>query len=286
MPKVRALYQDEPNVMDLDAPVIAVDSSFIDLSLALFPWANWTGSAAAVKLHAALDLRGPVPAFINITEASYADMRWLDELPVEPGSIYVMDRGYIDFARLKRLEEAGAFFIIRERPGVRYYVAASRKVDRSTTLRSDQSVRFNGWRVPKHWPGLMRRVSIYDHEHTRRLAFWSNLWHVSAAIIAELYRSRWQIELFFRWLKHSLRIRTFYGTSANAVRLQLWASVCVYLALAITRKQLSVTTNLTTFIQVLSLHALSKVPVSELFENLNTRTTSTQHCDQLLFNNL
>jgi len=286
MPKVRALYHDEPNVVDLDVPVIAVDSSFVDLSLALFPWANWTGSAAAVKLHAALDLRGPVPAFINITPAHYADMRWLDELPVEPGAIYVMDRGYIDFARLARIDQAGAFFVIRERPDVRYYVAASRKVDRSTSLRSDQTVRFNGWDVPKHWPGLMRRVSIYDFEHVRRLGFWSNLWHVSAAMIAELFRARWQIELFFRWLKHSLRIRTFYGTSSNAVHLQLWASVCAYLAMAITRKQLGITTNLTTFVQVLSLHALSKVPINELFGKLNTSVTAHQDSNQLLFNNL
>jgi hypothetical protein len=175
MPKVRALYQDEPNALDLDAPVLAVDSSFIDLSLALCPWANWTGGTAAVKLHAALDLRGPVPAPANITEATYADMCWLDELPIEPGTIYVLDRGCIDFARLKRIEQAGAFFVIRERPDVRYYVAASRKVDRSSSLRCDQSVRFDGWDVPKHWPGLMRRVGIYDSEHSRRLAFWTNL---------------------------------------------------------------------------------------------------------------
>jgi IS4 transposase len=209
-----------------------------------------------------------------------------DELPVEPGAIYVKDRGYIDFARLARIDRAGAFFVIRERPDVRYYVAASRKVDRTTPLRSDQTVRFNGWDVPKHWPGLMRRVSIYDFEHARRLAFWSNLWHVSAAMIAELYRSRWQIELFFRWLKHSLRIRSFYGTSSNAVHLQLWASVCVYLAMAITRKQLGITTNLTTFVQVLSLHALSKMPIDELFENLNTSADLCQHPDQLMFNKL
>lgn len=286
MPKVRALYADEPNALDLDVPVIAVDSTIINLSFALCPWANWTGTKAAVKLHAALDLRGPVPAFIHVTPAGYGDVCWLDELPVEPGAFYVMDRGYIDFRRLRRLADAGAFFVVRDRPDVRYYVATSRPVDRTTNLRSDQSIRLNGTNAPKHWPGLLRRVSIYDFEHSRRLAFWSNHWDVKAAVIAELYRNRWQVELFFRWLKHGLRIRIFYGTTANAVRLQLWASICTYLAIAITRKQLGITTNLTTFVQVLSLHAISKIPINELFVDFNTSQPTTELGDQLIFNDL
>lgn len=236
MPKVRALYFDEPN---------------------------------------ALDLRGPIPAFLNVTPATYGDVCWLDELPVEPGAFYIMDRGYIDFQRLRRIDNAGAFFVIRDRCDVRYYVAESRPVDRSTNLRSDQSIRLNGTDAPKHWPGLLRRVSLYDFEHSRRLAFWTNQWNVGAGIITELYRHRWQIELFFRWLKHGLRIRSFYGTTANAVRLQLWASICTYLAMAITRKQLGITTNLTTFVQVLSLHAISKTPIEELFANLTTSRPDT-----------
>lgn len=286
MPKVRALYGDEPNALDLDVPVIAVDSTLIDLSFALCPWANWTGTDAAIKLHAALDLRGPIPAFINLTPAASGDVCWLDELPIEPGAFYIMDRGYIDFRRLRRIAEAGAFFVIRDRPDVRYYVAASRPVDRSTSLRSAQSIRLNGTDAPKHWPGLLRRVSLYDFEHSRRLAFWTNQWQVSALIIAELYRHRWQIELFFRWLKHGLRIRTFYGTTANAVRLQLWASLCTYFAMAITRKQLGITTNLTTFVQVLSLHAISKNPVAELFADSNTSALSSSSTQQLLFKDL
>lgn len=265
MPKVRSLYADEPNALDLDVPIIAVDSSLIDLSFALCPWANWNGTDAAIKLHAALDLRGPIPAFINITLATYGDVCWLDELPLEPGAFYLMDRGYIDFRRLRRIADAGAFFVIRDRPDIRCYVVASRRVDRSTNLRADQSIRLNGSYAPKHWPGLLRRVSVYDVDHARRLAFWTNQWTLSAGTIAALYRNRWQIELFFRWLKHELRIRTFYGTTANAVRLQLWASICTYLAMAITRKQLGITTNLTTFVQVMSLHAISKTPIAELF---------------------
>jgi hypothetical protein len=283
MPKVRALYQTEPTALDLDVPVIAIDSSLIDLSLALCPWANFTGVKAALKLHAALDLRGPVPAFVNVTSGEESDMGGLDHLPVEPGAVYVMDRGYIDFRRLRRLADQGAFFVIRARPDVRFYVRASRPVDRSGSLRADQIIRFNGTDVPDHWPGDLRRVTIYDAEHARRLAFWTNLWDVPAAIVAEAYRQRWQIELFFRWLKHGLRIQTFYGTSDNAVRLQLWASICAYLALATARKQLGITTNLTTFVQVLSLHALSKAPIAELFAGNDTSSTERDTHNQLSF---
>jgi hypothetical protein len=284
--RARRLYQDEPNVLDLDAPIYAVDSSLIDLSLALCPWANWTGSDAAVKLHASLDLRGPLPAFVAVTPSDYADMVWLDELPIEPGSYYVMDRGYIDFRRLRRISEAGAFFVIRDRPDVKYYVTASRPVDRTTSLRSDQSIRLNGWDAPRHWPDLLRRVSIFDIEHSRRLAFWTNQWTLPAATIAELYRQRWQIELFFRWVKHGLRIRNFYGTSPNAVRVQLWSAISTYLAIAITRKQLGIRTNLTTFVQVLSVHALSKVPIQELFAKVDTSQVHFDTDNQLTFKEL
>jgi hypothetical protein len=284
MPEVRALYQGEPTALEVDVPVIAIDSSLIDLSLALCPWANFTGAKAALKLHTALDLRGPVPAFVNVTSGETSDMGGLDDLPVEPGTLYVMDRGYIDFHRLRRLADQGSFFVIRARPDVRFYVRASRAVDRSGSLRADQIVRFNGSDVPAHWPGDLRRVTLYDAEHARRLALWTNLWDASAAVVAEAYRQRWQIELFFRWLKHGLRIQTFFGTSDNAVRLQLWASICVYLAMATARKQLGITTNLTTFVQVLSLHALSKTPLAELFAETDTSKAAFDIHNQLSFN--
>jgi len=284
--RARRLYRDEPSSLDLDAPVYAVDSTLIELSLALCPWANWTGSNAAVKLHASLDLRGPIPAFVAVTPAGYADVRWLDELPIEPGSFYVMDRGYLDFRRLRRISEAGAFFVTRERPDVKYYVAASRPVDRTTTLRADQSIRLNGWYAPRYGPYPIRRVTVVDLEHHRRLAFWTNQWTLPAATIAELYRQRWQIELFFRWVKHGLRIRTFYGTSPNAVRVQLWSAICTYLAIAITRKQLAISTNLTTFVQVLSVHAFSKVPIQELFAKVDTSNNQLDTDNQLTLNGL
>lgn len=167
---------------------------------------------------------------------------------------------------------------------MRYYVAAARPVDRSGLLRSDQSIRFNGSDAPRGWPDLMRRVSIYDREQSLRLAFWTNQWTLPAATIAELYRQRWQIELFFRWVKHSLRIRTFYGTSANAVRVQLWSAISIYLAIAITRKELGLTTNLTTLVQVLSLHALSRMPLHELFAESDTTIAAPDSHDQLTLN--
>jgi hypothetical protein len=221
MPKVRALYQTEPSALDLDVPVIEVDSSLIDLSLAPCPWANFTGVKAALKLHAALDLRGPVPAFVSVTSGEESDMGGLDHLPVEPGAVYVMDRGYVDFRRLRRLADKRAFFVIRARPDVRFYVRDSRPVAAGTSLRADQIIPLNGTDAPEQWPGDLRRVTLYDADNSRRLIFWSNLWSAPATVIAEAYRQRWQIELFFRRLKHGLRIQTLYGTSDNAVRLQL-----------------------------------------------------------------
>jgi hypothetical protein len=175
MPKVRALYQTEPSALDLDVPVIAVDSSLIDLSLAPCPWANFTGVKAALKLHAALDLRGPVPAFVNVTSGEESDMGGLDHLPVEPGAVYVMDRGYVDFRRLRRLADKGAFFVIRARPDVRFYVRDSRPVAAGTSLRADQIIRLNGTDAPEQWPEDLRRVTLYNADNSRRLIFWSNL---------------------------------------------------------------------------------------------------------------
>jgi len=286
MARARQLYRDEPQTLELEANIYAFDSSLIDLSLALCPWANWTGRDAAVKLHTLLDLRGPLPAFVAVTPATINDVLLLDELPVEPGSYYVMDRGYVDFRRLHRLAEAGAFFVVRERSDVRYYVRQSRQVDRSTSLRSDQSIRFKGEHSRRYWPEPMRRVSIFDAEHHRRLAFWTNQWQLTAALIAELYRQRWQIELFFRWIKQNLRIRGFYGTSPNAVRVQLWSAICAYLAVAITRKQLGLAHSLTTVLQIVSVHALQKVPLPELFAESNITPLTFDIPEQLVFNDL
>lgn len=284
--RARPLYQDEANGLALELPVYALDSTLIELSVALCPWARWSRQGAGVKLHTALELRGPLPAFFALSPGQQADVTWLDALPVEPGSLYVMDRGYVDFSRLHRLARDGGFFVIRDRPDVRSYVVQSRPVDRSGSLRSDQSVRFTGRHARRGWPDVMRRVSLFDANAHLRLAVWTNQWTLPAAVIAQLYRERWQIELFFRWLKHGLRLRTFYGTSENAVRVQIYSAICVYLAIAIARKQLRLGANLTTFVQVLSVHALSKIPLPELFASLALPPAPALDRDQLTFNNL
>jgi hypothetical protein len=286
MKRARYLYEDEPNVLDIDATIYALDASMIDLSLALCPWANWSGTDAAVKLHTLLDLRGPLPAFVAITEGDLNEMILMDQLPIEPGSFYIMDRGYVDLSRLRRIAQAGAFFVIRERADVRYYVTASRPVDRTTSLRADQSIRFNGWYSKDTFPERLRRVSIFDTEHSRRLAFWTNQWTLPASTIADLYRKRWQIELFFRWIKQNLRIRAFYGTTPNAVRVQLWTAISAYLCVAIARKRLNLSANLTTVLQIISVHALQKVPIAELFAKSDTSQQSLDTPGQLTFNDL
>ena len=284
MQRARQLYQDEPTALGLAADIYALDATMIDLSLALCPWANWTGAHAAVKMHTLLDLRGALPAFVTISRGGQNEMAWLDEIPLEAGSYYVMDRGYLDLRRLQRFTREGAFFIIRERPDFRFYVAGSRPVDRSTPLRCDQTIRFNAAASRRNWPEPMRRIGIFDAEHTRRMAFWTNQWTLPAATISELYRLRWQIELFFRWIKQNLRIRGFYGRTPNAVRVQLWSAICTYLAVAITRKQLGITRPLSTVLQIISVNAFQKVPLAELLADADPLGSAGDTQNQLTLN--
>ena len=281
MNKAQQLYRDEPSALEIEADIYALDATMIDLSLALCPWANWTGTDAAVKMHTLLDLRGPLPSFITISRGEQNEMAWLDEMPIEAGAYYVMDRGYLDLRRLQRFTREGAFFVIRERSDLSYYVAESRPVDRSTTLRCDQTIRFNGEDSRRSWPDRMRRVGIFDAEHTRRMAFWTNQWTLPAATISELYRQRWQIEIFFRWIKQNLRIRSFYGTTPNAVRVQLWIAISTYLAVAIARKQLGVARSLTTVLQIVSVNAFQKLPLAELLAENDTSATGFATPNQL-----
>jgi hypothetical protein len=284
MLRARRLYQDEPTALGLEGDIYALDATMIDLSLALCPWANWTGAHAAVKMHTLLDLRGALPSFVTISRGGQNEMAWLDEIPLEAGSYYVMDRGYLDLRRLQRFTREGAFFVIRERPDLRFYVAVSRPVDRRTPLRCDQTIRFNAAASRRNWPTPMRRIGIFDAEHARRMAFWTNQWTLPAATISELYRLRWQIELFFRWIKQNLRIRGFYGTTPNAVRVQLWSAICTYLAVAITRKQLGLTRPLSTMLQIISVNAFQKMPLTELFAETDTSATAPDIPNQLTLN--
>jgi IS4 transposase len=223
-----------------------------------------------------------------VTEGGHGDAAWLDDLPVEPGAYYLMDRGYVDLRRLRRIAASAAYFVVRERDDVLRYVAQSHPVDRTGALRSDQVIRFRGRHSRAHWPDTLRRVSIYDATHRRHLAFWTNQWSLPAALIAELYRQRWQVELFFRWIKQNLRLHSFYGTTPNAVRIQIWTALCAYLCAAITRHRcgLAPKVSLTNFLQIVSIHSLAKIPLPELFANNVTASNQDGQNNQMVLNYL
>jgi hypothetical protein len=263
--RARKLYAGEPFAVELEQTVYALDATVIDLCLSLFPWAHFRFSKAAIKLHTLLDLRGSIPTFVALTEGAAQEVCMLDELPIETGAIYVMDRGYLDYARLARFTRTGAFFVIRAKSNLKCYVVESRPVDTACGLRSDQSIRLRGYYSKHRYPEMLRRVRFYDSIHERSLVFLTNHFGLSALQVAELYRARWQIELFFKWIKGHLRIRTFVGTSENAVRIQVWTALSTYLLVAILKKTLKLEPSLHEILQVLSVTPFEKVPISELF---------------------
>jgi hypothetical protein len=274
--RARRLYAAEPLAVELDQTVYALDSTIVRLCLSLFPWARYRSQEAAIKLHTLLDLRGSIPAFLTVTEAAVHDVNILDTVPIEPGAIYLIDRGYLDFARLRRLAQSGAFFVTRAKDNLRYYVAQSRPVDRTSGLRCDQTIRLRIFYSKQGYPEGLRRIHYVDPAQELSLVFLTNLFDVPALQIAELYRARWQIELFFRWIKQHLRIRCFMGTSENAVCTQIWTAVSTYLLVAILKKTRKLEPSLHEIIQVLSVTPFEKVPLNELFAShsslLDTRT--------------
>lgn len=245
--------------------IYALDSSVIDLSLALFRWAHFRKTKAAVKLHTLLDLQRQVPAFIHISEGKLHDVNILDLLLPEAGAVYLMDRAYLDFSRLRELDQAGAFFILRAKSNTRLQRQYSRPVDRSTGLICDQVVRLTGARSAKDYPDQIRRVRYRDRERNQTLVFLSDHFNLSALSIAELYRQRWQVELFFKWIKQHLRIKAFYGTSANAVKTQIWIAVAIYVLIATLRARWRIEASLYTMLQILSLTVFEKVDLYQLF---------------------
>ncbi len=259
----RHLYIDEDFGIDLKQTVYALDSTTIDLCLALFPWAQFRRRKGAVKLHTLIDLRGSIPCFIRISTGKMHDVRVLDDLPIEPASFYVMDRGYVDFARLHRFDQYKAFFITRAKRNMDYTRQSSKPVDRSTGLRSDQTIRLRGAKTSLDYPNVLRRVSYYDSEIEKRFVFITNHFTLSALTIAQLYKARWRVELFFKWIKQNLRIKAFYGNSTNAVKTQIWIAISVYVLAAILRKQLGIERSLTEILQVLSVTLFEKTPVFE-----------------------
>ena len=260
----RELYAKDDFGIELDETVYALDSSTIDLCLSLFPWARFRKTKGAVKLHTLLDLRGNIPSFISITDGKVHDVNVLDELLPEPGSVYIMDRAYLDFERLYLLHQCMAFFIIRSKRNTQFRRLYSHEVDKSTGLRCDQTVVLTGVKTKKQYPEKIRRVKFFDEQKDRNFAFLSNNFLVPALIIAELYRCRWQVELFFKWIKQHLRIKAFYGTSENAVKTQIWIAVSVYVLVAIVKKQLKLDDlTLYTILQILSITLFEKASLLE-----------------------
>ncbi|MBI3618673.1 IS4 family transposase [Candidatus Peregrinibacteria bacterium] len=268
--RVRPLYQDDRSFLEgLDGAFYAFDSTTIDLCLAVFTWAHFREHKGAVKAHVLLALRGNLPVFIHITDGTVHDVNALDMLPIEPGACYIMDRGYIDFRRLYDIHEKGAFFITRMKRNTQYTRLYSRRVDRSQGLRCDQTIRLTGIKAQKDYPDLLRRVKFYDSETKNTYVFLTNNFILTAQQIADLYKQRWQIELFFKWIKGHLKITVFWGESENAVRTQIWVAVCTYLAVAILKKQWRIEQSMYDILQILSTSAFEKIGLQELFSKID-----------------
>jgi hypothetical protein len=280
--RARKLYAQEPLGLELDQSIYALDSTTIDLCLSVFPWARFRSTKAAIKLHTLLDVRGPIPTMITISEGKQADVRILDELILEPGAFYVMDRGYVDFDRLYRFVLASAFFVTRTKAGIQLNRLESRPVDRTTGLRSDHIVWLTHPRSVAHYPDRLRRVSYRDPEEGKVLVFLTNNFDLPALVIALLYKLRWRVELFFKWIKQNLRIKHFFGTNDNAVKTQVWIAVCVYVMVAIMRKELRVELSLSQMLQILSVNVFEQVPLAELFAEMPTNNESLNLCNQLM----
>jgi hypothetical protein len=284
--KARRLYAEDSNGLDLDEMVYAVDSTTIDLCLSMFPWAHFRRTKAAIKLHTQIDLTGPIPVFISITDGSVHDVHFLDQIAFEAGSIYVIDRGYLDFARLFRIDNAKAYFVIRSKTNTRFYVLESRAVDKATGLRCDQTIRLSTRKGKLDYPKRRRRISYVDTQSGQRLVFLTNHFDLPALTIAAIYKSRWQIELFFKWIKQNLRIKAFFGTSENAVRTQIWIAICVYLMVACLNKIHGIDESLTRILQILSVNVFQKVPFNQLLTDYATSDDHLLISKQLTFNDL
>ena len=280
----RKLYANEDLGLELEETVYALDASTIDLCLSLFPWAKFRRTKGAIKLHTLLDLRGNIPTFIAITDGKVHDVNILDELIPEPGAIYVMDRGYLDFTRLYAIDQSCAFFVTRSKRNTRFRRLYSHPVDRSTGLLCDQTIVLSGFYSRKEYPEKLRRVKYIDTERNKRFNFLTNQFLLPALTIAELFRQRWQIELFFKWIKQHLRIKAFYGTSRNAVKTQIWIAVSIYVLVAIVKKRLRLQHSLYTILQILSITLFEKIPIYQALEGLNYRAeVSSPHIQLKLF---
>ena len=277
----RKLYINDDLGVDLDNTVYALDASTIDLCLSVFPWARFRTTKAAIKLHTLLDLRGNIPSFIHISDGKLHEVNVLDLLIPEPGSFYIMDRGYLDYERLHRLTQASAFFVIRAKANLKYRRLYSATVDKSTGLKHNQTGVLTGFYTSQHYPDKLRKIKYYDPQTGKHLVFLTNNFSLPALTIAELYRFRWQVELFFKWIKQHLRIKAFYGTSENAVKSQIWIAVSIYVLVAIIKKRLKIDASLYTILQILSVTIFEKMPLSQVLTEMGYKTDTIDNCKQL-----
>lgn len=279
--QARDLYVKEDLGLDLSNTVYALDSTTIDLCLSVFPWALFRTTKAAVKMHTLLDLKGSIPSFIHISDGKMADVHALDLLQPEPGAIYVMDRGYVDFGRLHALHLAGAFFVTRAKSNLKAHRVYSAKTDRSTGIICDQTIALDGFYTKQDYPVHLRRIRFKDAESGKTLVFLTNQMTLPATTICALYKSRWQVELFFKWIKQHLRIKRFFGTSENAVKTQIWIAVSVYVLVAIVKKRLNLDASLYTLLQILSVTLFEKMPLQQAFPGNDYNTKQGENYNQL-----
>jgi hypothetical protein len=283
--QARQLYAEESFAAELDQSMYALDTTIIDLCLSLFPWAKFRKHKGAVKLHTLLDLRGNIPTIVFITHAKVHDVNILDQIPFEPGAFYILDRAYLDFARLYKIHRSSAFFVTRARSGFRFYRLYSQPVDKSTGLQCDQIITLHSFYPKKGYPEKLRRIRFYDKERNHRLIFLTNNFSLPALTISKIYKCRWQIELFFKWIKQHLRIKAFYGTSQNAVKTQIWIAISVYVLVAIVKKRLNLDQSLYTILQILSVTLFEKTPILRALSTIDYTTCEEQSGNQLnLFN--
>jgi hypothetical protein len=278
----RELYASDGFGLELDQTVYALDATIIDLCLSVFPWAKFRTNKGAVKLHTLLDLRGSIPVVISITHGKVHDVNILDELFIEAGAIYIMDRAYIDYSRLYRIHQSQAFFVTRPKSNFVFKRLYSQPVDKSTGVQADQIITVAGFYALKDYPEKLRRIRYFDAETKRRLIFLTNNFTLPAPIIARLYKCRWQVELFFKWIKQHLRIKAFYGTTENAVKSQIWIAISVYVLVAIVKKRLKLDRSLYAILQILSVTLFEKTPISQALSNIDYDETDVGEDNQLI----
>ena len=277
----RTLYVNDDFGVELDQTVYALDSTTIDLCLSVFPWAKFRGAKAAIKLHTLLDLRGSIPSFIHISDGKLHDVNVLDHLIPEPGAFYVMDRGYLDFKRLHQLHQYAAFFVIRAKSNLQCRRLYSHPVQKRTGLKCDQTVVLTGFYPSQHYPGKLRRIKYHDTVTDKTLIFLTNNFLLPPLTIAKLYRCRWQVELFFKWIKQHLRIKSFFGTTENAVKTQIWIAVSVYVLVAIVKKRLGLDLSLYTILQILSVTIFERMPLIQTLNESHCKTEKPDFSNQL-----